>query len=88
MITNLFIDIIVLILGAIFSNFDIITKLPLVNGFDIDAALITGIGSLNTFMDTFWPIDYMFKTFLLLVGYYILKMIATTLFGSRSFGHK
>jgi ABC-type phosphate/phosphonate transport system permease subunit len=88
MIINLLIGLITLILGAIFSWLPIVTTLPTIAGFDIDGALVTGMGQFNTFVTTFWPLDYMFKAFLVLMGYYGLKMLITFFLGHRAPGTK
>jgi hypothetical protein len=88
MITNLLINLVVLILGAIFSWLPQVTVLPKINGYDIDGALVTGIGQLNVFMMTFWPIKYMFYGFIFLMGYYAIKMAVTFFLGHRAPGQK
>jgi hypothetical protein len=88
MITNLLINLLVLILGAIFSWLPVVTTLPTIAGFDIDGALSTGIGQLHTFTQTFWPIQYMFNGFLFLLLYYMLKMAVTFFLGHRAPGMK
>lgn len=88
MITNLLINLVVLILGAIFSWLPQVTKLPTINGYDIDTALVTGVGQLHTFMITFWPLQYMFYGFLFIMGYYALKMAVTFFLGHRAPGQK
>jgi hypothetical protein len=88
MIINLFIGLFTLILGAIFSWLPVITTLPTIGGFDIDGALVTGMGQFNTFIATFWPLDYMFKAFLFLMAYYGLKMLIQFFIGHRTPGTK
>lgn len=88
MIINLLIGLIVLIIGAIFSWLPIVTTLPAIGVFDIDNALVHGVGQLHTFITTFWPIDYMFKGFLFLMGYYIIKMTVNFFLGHRTPGNK
>jgi len=87
-ITNLFINLVVLILGAIFSWLPVVTTLPTIYGFDIDGALVTGVGQLHTFTQTFWPIQYMFGAFLFLMTYYIVKMAVGFFLGHRAPGQK
>jgi hypothetical protein len=88
MIINLLVNFIVLVFGALFSFFPVVLKLPTVFGFDIDTAMAAGMGSLNTFMTSFWPIKYMFMGFLAIMAYYGLKMIVTFLLGHRAPGQK
>lgn len=88
MITNLLINLVVLILGAIFSWLPQVTTLPTINGYDIDGALVTGVGQLNVFMTTFWPIKYMFYGFLFLMGYYAIKIVVVFFLGHRAPGGK
>ena len=84
MITNIFINFIVLILGSIFSWLPQVTALPSIAGFDLDTALATGIGQMNTFFVSFWPLKYMFDGFLVLMTYYGLKMAIRFVLGHRS----
>ncbi len=86
MIANIFLNIVVLIIGAIFSWLPVVTSLPTINGFDIDSALVTGIGQLNTFLNTFWPIKYMIVGALTIFSYYILKMGLKFILGHRAPG--
>jgi hypothetical protein len=88
MIITLIINTIILIFGAIFSFFPVVAKLPTIFGFDIDAAMATGMGSLNTFLISFWPIKYMFLGFLAIMTYYGLKMLVTFFLGHRAPGQK
>ncbi len=84
MIIILLINLVVLILGSIFSLFDQVTTLPTLFGFDIDAALVTGVGSLHSLFTTFWVLGDIFNGFLALMSYYGLKMIIRFFFGHRS----
>lgn len=87
MIIILFINLISLILGGIFSWLPIVTALPTVFGYDIDGGLSLGMGYTQTFMTTFWPLEVMFQGFLLLMGYYGVKMIVKFFLGHRAPGH-
>lgn len=87
MITNLALNIIVLFLGAIFSWLPTITNLPNILGFDIDAALVTGMGQFNQFANTFWPLKLMFQGFLVIMIYFGIKMALRFLLGHRAPGH-
>jgi len=87
MIIDLFIGLVVAILTSIFSWLPAITTLPTINGFDIDTALVNGIGQFNTFINAFWPIKDMFYGFLALLAYFSIKVIAKAFLGSRAPGH-
>lgn len=84
MITNIFINLVILILGAIFSFFPVVNTLPTIAGFNIDANMLLGMGYINTVFQTFWPLAYMFQAFLFLMGYYILKIIVVFFLGHRA----
>ena len=86
MIVNMLLNIIVLFLGAIFSWLPQVLVLPTIAGFDIDTALQTGLGQLNFFMDTFWPLYILMQGFLVLVGYYVIKMTLRFFLGHRAPG--
>lgn len=84
MIVGLFLNIIVLFIGAVFIWLPQVETLPLIVGFDIDTALVNGIGQLNVFLNAFWPIKIMIQGFLFLMGYYGLKMILRFFLGQRA----
>lgn len=84
MIITLLLGFVVAVVGLTLSIFPTITKIPNVLGYDIDTALVSGIGSLNSFLDTFWPIKIMITGFLYLLGYYSLKIALKFIFGHRS----
>ncbi len=84
MIINLLINVLVLILGAFFSLFPIVTELPEIVGYDLDGSLLAGMGYINTFLNAFWPIAIMFQGFLVILGYFLLKMVLKAIFGHRA----
>lgn len=86
MIITLILNAIVILLLAIFSGLDDITVLPTILGFNIDSALVSGMGYINTFMVAFWPLRLMFDGFLILMGYYAIKMVLTFILGHRAPG--
>lgn len=87
MIIAFLLNFVVLIIGAIFSLLPAVETLPTIGGFDIDAALVTGIGQLNAFVTAFWPVKIMFVGFLFLMGYYAFKIGLKFLIGHRAPGH-
>ncbi len=87
MILTLLLNFLVLIVGVVFSWLPKVTALPTINGYDIDAALVTGMGYVQTFFTTFWPLQIMFNGFLVLMAYYIVKMTLRFFLGHRSPGH-
>lgn len=87
MIINLLINLVVLIVGAVFSLLPIVTTLPTIGGYDIDSALSSGIGSFHVFATAFWPFQYILDGFIFLMTYYIIKMVFKFIMGARSFGH-
>jgi hypothetical protein len=88
MITNLFINFVVLMLGAVFSWLPPVDKLPSIHGYDLDTALVNGMGMLHTFFVAFWPIGYMFDGFMALMVYFALKMAIVFVLGHRAPGQK
>lgn len=86
MISNLLINFLVLLLTAIFSVFPKIDTFPTINGYDIDAALVTGVGQFHLVAQNYWFLTYMFGGFLFLSAYYLLKILTRFFFGSRSPG--
>ena len=87
MITNMILNIIVLFLGAIFSWLPQVTTLPMIGSYDIDTALVNGVGELRAFMIAFWPVEIMFQGFLFLILYYMLKATVKFFLGHRTPGH-
>lgn len=87
MITNLIINVFVLFVGAVFSLLPQITTLPTIAGFDIDSALVSGVGQMRAFFVAFWPLAILMQGFAALMAYFILKMGLKFLFGSRAPGH-
>ncbi len=89
MIIVLLANIFVLIVSFIFSWLPQIDVLPTIFGYDIDSALVAGIGQLNTFLNSLWPLKIMFQGALILLSYFALKnMIIKLFFGSRTPGDK
>lgn len=86
MIINFLLNIIVLVVGAIFAWLPDVTVLPTIGGYDIDSAFVTGIGSFNTFTQTFWPLKIVFTGFLFLMGYYAIKIGVKFFLGHRAPG--
>lgn len=84
MLINLVLNVIVLFIGALFSWLPAVTALPTIAGFNIDAALVTGIGSFNRFITFYWPIYILFQGALFLVGYYTIKIGLRFLLGHRA----
>ena len=84
MLTMLIINVIVLFLGALFIWSPLITTLPIILGFDIDAALVTGVGQFKTLAQTFWPWEYVFYGLLVILGYFAIKQVLKFFLGSRA----
>jgi hypothetical protein len=84
MLVMLLLNVIVLFLGAFFSFFPTVDTLPLIVGYDIDGALVSGVGQLHSFFATFWYLGVLFQGFLALMVYYAGKMIVRVFFGSRA----
>lgn len=86
MIVTTILDIITYLFSIVTHLLPQVTKLPVVMGYDIDSALVSGMATLNFFMGAFWPLIYMFGGFLVLVVYYVTKMIARAILGHRAPG--
>lgn len=87
MIISLLINVIITILGAIFVWLPRVDKLPNIGSFDIDAAMVSGLTYFNRILDVFWPIKTVMTAFLILMGYYGLKMLVRFFLGSRAPAH-
>jgi hypothetical protein len=86
MIVDLLLNVLLLVIGAIFSILPIVYTLPTIAGYDIDAALVSGIGQFNVFTTAFWPLSVMFQGFLVIMLYYALKMGLRFFLGHRAPG--
>lgn len=84
MIINLLLNVVVLFIGALFSWLPQVTTLPYIVDYDIDTALVNGVGQLRTFFEAFWVLGIMFQGFIFLLGYYSIKMVLKFFLGSRS----
>lgn len=86
MIINLLLNVFILFIGAIFSWLDVVETLPQIGGYDIDTALVNGVGQMNQFFFTFWYLQIMFYGFLFLLGYFAVKNIIKFFLGSHTPG--
>jgi hypothetical protein len=87
MIIILILNVIVLIVGVIFSWLPLVDTLPTIFGYDIDNALVVGMGYTNVFFETFWPLAILFQGFLILMFYYMIKMTLRPFLGHRAPPH-
>ena len=87
MIITLLINVIVGAIGVILSIFPDVTTLPKIFGYDIDTALLDGVGKVNTVSSSVWALQYLFYGFLAILAYYGLKMLWKMLMGSRHGTH-
>jgi amino acid transporter len=86
MITSIFIGIIVSLISTVFSMLPTVTTLPTIAGYDVDGALVTGMGEFTHFIQDVWPIYDVFLGFLVLMGYFGIKMLLKAVLGSRAPG--
>lgn len=84
MIINFLLNIVVLILNVIFGWLPEVITLPTIVGYDIDGALVSGVGQLRFFFSSFWAIGYMFSGFLVIIGYYVMKATLKLFLGARA----
>lgn len=84
MIINFVLNAIVLILGAMFAWLPVVTSLPAINGFDIDASLVLGVSQMYSFFEAFWPLGLLFQGFIVLMGYFTVKLIVKFWIGHRA----
>lgn len=73
-------------IGIIFWPLPTITTLPTIGGYDIDSALVSGMGELNAYAAAVWPLQDVFVAVLVLFSYYGLKMILKLVLGSHAPG--
>lgn len=77
-------NVVILGLGAIFSWLPIVTVLPHIVGYDIDAALVNGMGYVNNVFTAIWPLAIVFQGMMYLMLYYTIKMVLKFLLGHRA----
>lgn len=87
MIVIFLINVIVAILSVIFGWLPDVTKLPTIVGYDIDSALVTGMGQINTIMKSVWVLQYLIGGFLAIMGYHLIKIVLKFILGSRAPHH-
>jgi len=87
MIITLLLNILVLVVAVIFSWLPDVTTLPALLNYDIDGALVTGVGYAKTFFITFWPLGILFQGFTILMLYYVIKIILRFFIGHRAPSH-
>lgn len=87
MIIVLLLNLLVMIIGVIFSWLPEVTTLPTIFGFDVDALLVTGVGYMRTVFQTFWVLDIMFQGFLVIMLYYVIKITIRFFLGHRTPGN-
>jgi hypothetical protein len=73
-------------LSVIFSWLPAVTTLPTIGGYDIDTALVQGVGQAYTFANDIWPIYDVFLGAAFVWGYYALKLVARLIMGHRAPG--
>lgn len=84
MIINFILDLFILFIGGIFSWLPQIATLPTIAGYDIDGALVTGMGDFYAFATAEWPLMYVMYGFGAIMGYLILKKVVKFFFGSHA----
>ena len=84
MIIAFLFNLIVIIIGSIFSLLPTVTTLPTINGVDVDSAMVVAMGELHTFTTAFWPLAIMFNGFLFIMAYYAFKVGLRFIIGHRA----
>lgn len=84
MLINFIINVFLILLNALFSWLPTVEFLPAIADFDIDTALVEGIGQLRALANDFWFITNIFAGLLFLLGYYALKQVLRFFLGHRA----
>lgn len=84
MIISLLLNVLIAIVGIILSWLPTVTTIPPIFGFDIDSTLVTAMGYFNGVTSLFWPLAIILQGFLVLMGYYLLKITLIFFLGSRA----
>lgn len=86
MIVNLLIQAVIILLAVITSWLPTVTTLPEIVGYDIDTALVNGVGQLRTVIQSFWVFGIVLDGLLVLMLYYIAKVLLRMFIGHRAPG--
>jgi len=84
MLIMLLLNVVVVALGGIFVWLPEVLVLPDIVGYNIDGALVMGMGYVNRVFETIWPLAIMWTGFQYLMAYYIIKMGVKFLLGHRA----
>lgn len=87
MIIALFINLVIAILGILFSWLPVVTTFPSFFGFDIDGLLVTAVGYFNGVTGLFWPLAIILQGFIVLLGYKLAIITLRFFLGSRTPTH-
>lgn len=77
-------NVIVLALGGIFVWLPEVKTLPEIVGYNVDGALVTGMGYFNRFAEVMWPLQIVMQGALFILAYYIIKIGLRFLLGHRA----
>ncbi len=72
------------IIAAMVSFLPLVGTLPTINGYDIDSALVTGVGQAYNFANTVWPIRDVLLGAIVLWTFHGLMLFVKLLLGSRA----
>lgn len=86
MIFTALISIVIVIIGGILSWLPDVTTIPNIAGYNIDAALVSGLGYFYSYATAVWPLLYVLQGLFVLIGYYSIKMLLKFFLGHRSPG--
>lgn len=84
MIINLLLNLIVGVIGVIFSVLPTVEKLPSIAGYDIDSAMVSGMGYFNSVIAVWWPFGIILQGALFIMSYYGIKLSLKFLIGHRT----
>lgn len=86
MIFSILFAIFVAVINTVFSWLPVVTSLPTIGGFNLDAALVTGMGQFWTYANAFWYVSDVFVGFTILLTYYGIKLVLKLILGHRAPG--
>jgi len=70
--------------SALLSFLDIVTTLPMINGYDIDSALVSGVGQAYNFAAVVWPVRDVLLGAAVLWAFHGLMLFLKAILGSRA----
>ena len=84
MLITSFLSVVTAFVAALVSFLPLVTTLPTINGYDIDAALVTGVAQAYAFADVVWPVRDVLIGAAFLWAFHAIMLFVKLVLGSRA----